>query len=109
ITVSILVSYHFLIHDLAVLLIPIAISLNRFVEGETTGDNLAKVTARMAALLFCAPALMSFLPRLFYLVSLPLCAFLMLLVYILRSPTNHLRNEERFVEQRGRATVPELA
>lgn len=109
ITASVLVSYHFLIHDLAVLLIPIAMSLNRFLEGEMTGDKLAKVTVRMAALLLCTPALMSFLPHLFYLVSLPLCAFLMLLVYIVRSPTNRLRNEERFVEQRDRATVPELA
>jgi hypothetical protein len=39
ITVSILVSYHFLIHDLAVLLIPIALTLDRFIEAEATGDR----------------------------------------------------------------------
>lgn len=76
ITASSLVSYHLLIHDMSVLLIPIAIILNRFIEAEATGDAYGRLAARTAALMFVAPLCISFAPDHFYLVSLPLCTFL---------------------------------
>lgn len=76
ITASAVVSYHLLIHDLSVLLIPIAVTLNRFVEAEATGDRCGRLIARASALMFVAPICMSYSAGHFYLVSLPLLAFL---------------------------------
>jgi hypothetical protein len=84
ITVSTLVSYHLLIHDLSVLLVPIALTLNRFIEAEATGDRGGRLIARASALMFAAPACMSFIPFHFYVVSLPLLAFLLAIATVSR-------------------------
>jgi Fe2+ transport system protein B len=76
ITAGAVVSYHLYIHDMSVLLIPVAVTLNEFIGAEATGDRHSRLIARAAALMFAAPACMSFLPFHFYLVSLPLLAFL---------------------------------
>ncbi len=73
-------SYHFLFHDLSVLLIPIIFALNRFVTAEATGDPAGRLVARIAAVMFVAPIMISFVPTLFYLVALPLCALLLVLI-----------------------------
>src|SRR5579859_1219176 len=80
ITTSAAVSYHFLFHDLCVLLIPIIFVLNRFVTAEATGDPGGRLVARTAAIMFVAPILISFIPGLFYLVALPLCALITVLI-----------------------------
>ncbi len=76
ITASAVVSYHFLIHDMSVLLIPIVATLNRFIEAEATGDASGRLVARASALLFVAPVCMSYIPDHFYVVSLSLIVFL---------------------------------
>ncbi|HEV2729859.1 MAG TPA: hypothetical protein VGV15_07490, partial [Terriglobales bacterium] len=85
IAASMLVSYHLLIHDLSVLLIPIALTLNRFIEAEATGDRDGRILARAGALMFVAPVCESFIPDHFYVVALPLCVFLFTLVRHIRS------------------------
>jgi len=87
ITASLLVSYYLFIHDLSVLLIPIVITLDRFImDGAETsaavGDRLA---ARMSATLLVAPMCIFLIPDHFYLVSLPLCAFMVILMRSLPS------------------------
>ena len=76
ITASSVVSYYLLIHDLSVLLIPIVVTLNRFIGAETTGDRMGRLIARAAALLFVAPVCFSYIPDHFYLVAAPLLLFL---------------------------------
>ncbi len=78
-TTAVLLSYHLLIHDLSVLLVPVAVTLNRFLAAEGTTDRRGRLIARTAALTFVSPAFMSFAPPHFYLVSLPLMAFLHML------------------------------
>jgi Glycosyltransferase family 87 len=71
-----LVSYHFLIHDLSILLVPLVFALNRFLVSEPDGPRGEKLVERSAALAFCAPLAESFFPGHFYLVSVPILAFL---------------------------------
>jgi hypothetical protein len=85
ITASTLVSYHLLIHDLSVLLIPIALTLDRFIEAEATGNRDGRILARAAALMFVVPVCESFIPDQFYVVALPLCVFLFTLLRHIRS------------------------
>ena len=77
ITASAMVSYHLLIHDLSVMLIPIALTLNRFIDAESTEDSAGRLIARMSALMFIAPICISYIPGHFYLVSLPLAGLLL--------------------------------
>jgi hypothetical protein len=77
ITASALVSYHLLIHDLSVVLIPIALTLNRFIHAESTEDSVGRLIARLSALMFIGPICISYIPGHFYLVSLPLACFLL--------------------------------
>jgi len=76
ITASTVVSYYLFIHDLSVLLIPVVVTLDRFIEAEATGDELGRLKTRASALLFVSPICMSYIPDYFYVVSLPLLAFL---------------------------------
>ncbi len=80
ITTSVLVSYHLLIHDMSVLLIPIALTLSRFIEAEATGDRDGRILARAAALMFVAPLCESFIPDHFCVVAIPLGVFLFTLL-----------------------------
>jgi hypothetical protein len=69
ITASAVVSYHFLLHDMSILFLPIITALDRYLgSGSPAG--------RSAAFLFIAPLCWSFAPSHFYLVCLPLCVFL---------------------------------
>ena len=76
ITTSSVVSYYLLIHDLTILLFPIAVTLNRFVGAEASGDKAGRRIARAAALLLAAPVCFSYIPDHFYVVALPLMVFL---------------------------------
>jgi Glycosyltransferase family 87 len=69
ITASAVVSYHFLLHDVSILFLPIITALDRYLDSESPAG-------RSAALLFIAPLCWSFAPSHFYLVCLPLCFFL---------------------------------
>jgi len=80
VTASALVSYYLFIHDLSVLLIPIIVTLDRFIEAEASGDELGRAKARASALLFVSPICMSYVPDYFYVVALPLLAFLWVLM-----------------------------
>ena len=76
IVTSTLVSYHLLIHDLSILLVPLVVVMDRFLEAETNAAS-GRVVFRLAALLFAAPLLFSYAPLHFYLYSIPLFAFTM--------------------------------
>jgi Glycosyltransferase family 87 len=65
------VSYHFLLHDMSVLFLPILAALDRYLECEVPSP-----AGKSAALLFIAPAWWCFAPYYFYLACLPLCVFL---------------------------------
>jgi hypothetical protein len=71
-----LVSYHFLIHDLSILLVPLVFALNQFLVSEPNGPRGERLVLRLAALAFCAPLAESFFPGHFYLVSVPILLFL---------------------------------
>jgi glycosyl transferase family 87 len=76
---SVLVSYYLLIHDLSILLIPIAITLSRFIDSEATGDQQGRLLTRAATLMFVAPICESYIPEQFFVVAVPLMIFLYVL------------------------------
>jgi hypothetical protein len=82
ITASLIASYYLFIHDLSVLLIPIVITLDRFIlaHGETPASSLDRAAAWMSAALLVAPMCIFLMPEHFYLVALPLCAFMVILI-----------------------------
>jgi hypothetical protein len=79
ITASILVSYHLFIHDMSILVLPVAAALGQSVDRWGSGGQDSSL-AFSSALMFSAPALMVFAPFHFYLVCLPLLWFLFDLV-----------------------------
>ena len=76
ITTSTVVSYHLLIHDLSILLLPLAVTLNRFINANASRRRDGRLILLTSVLMFVAPAGISFMPHHFYLASLPLLAFL---------------------------------
>ena len=79
ITASILVSYHLFIHDMSILVLPVAVALGQSVDRWRSGGQ-NKSLAFSFVLMFSAPALMVFAPFHFYFVCLPLLWFLFVLV-----------------------------
>jgi hypothetical protein len=86
ITASLIVSYYLFIHDLSVLLIPILITLDRFIFTGTNIDTereetlLNRAAAWTSAVLLVAPMCIFLIPGHFYLLSLLLCTFMVMLV-----------------------------
>jgi len=95
ITASVIVSYYLFIHDLSVLLIPIVIALDRFIDAETTGDTLNRAVAWTSAGLLVAPMCLFLIPDHFYLVSLPLCAFMFILTRSFRREPEPAASDDR--------------
>jgi hypothetical protein len=104
ITTSLIVSYYLFIHDLSVLLIPITITLDRCIfpdpnstdsnaSADTTPTALDRAAAWMSAALLVAPMCIFLIPDQFYLVALPLCAFMVILIR--RSPPEQPLNSAR--------------
>ena len=85
ITASVIVSYYLFMHDLSVLMIPIVITLNRFIDADTTSSVLDRVTAWMSAAVLVAPMCIFVIPGHFYLAALPLSAFIVMLMWSFRS------------------------
>jgi len=95
---SALLSYYLLIHDLSILLIPIAITLSRFIDSEATGDRVGRFSTRTAALMFVAPICISYSPNHFYLVAGPLAVLLFVvtrLAFIDEEDTESVRATSR--------------
>jgi hypothetical protein len=82
ITASLIVSYYLFIHDLSVLLIPIVVTLDRFIlaGAERPATTLDRASGWMSAALLVAPMCIFLIPDHFYLVALPLCAFMVILI-----------------------------
>jgi hypothetical protein len=82
ITASLIVSYYLFIHDLSVLLIPIVVTLDRFIlaGAERPAITLDRAAGWMSATLLIAPLCIFLIPDHFYLVALPLCAFMVILI-----------------------------
>jgi hypothetical protein len=76
-------------------LIPIAIALDRFINAEETGDALNRAVAWTSAGLLVAPMSVFLIPDHFYLVSLPLCAFMFILTHSFRREPEHTASDER--------------
>src|SRR2546425_8653815 len=70
------VSYHFHLHDMAILLLPILVWLNQCIPVLPDGDLHRRRVAQFAALLFTAPVIFCFSPGHFYLAALVICGFL---------------------------------
>lgn len=98
ITASVIVSYYLFIHDLSVLLIPIVITLDRFINAETTGDTLNRAVAWTSAGSLVAPMCLFLIPDHFYLVSLPLCAFMFILTRSLGRELEPAASDDRSAE-----------
>jgi hypothetical protein len=76
IPVSALVSYYMFIHDMCILLVPVALTLDRLIGAGLAKDRHRRLQMGAAALLFVAPACMSFIPsNRFWIASFPLLAF----------------------------------
>jgi hypothetical protein len=71
-----LLSYHFLIHDMSILLLPIAVALNRLILCERSPGSVSTTLLWSAALLFAAPVWMAVSARTFFLVAVPILLFL---------------------------------
>jgi Glycosyltransferase family 87 len=80
ITAGVVVSYYLFIHDLSILLIPIVLTLDRFISRNGTGEPFGPAAAAMSALLFVAPMCIFVIPAHFYLVSVLICGFLFVLM-----------------------------
>ena len=75
-----LVSYYLFIHDLSVMLIPIALVLNCWLDPSTPDNVLSRFTAWAAAVLLVAPMCIFLMPGHFYLLTLLLGAFMVMLM-----------------------------
>ena len=84
ITAGVLVSYYLFIHDLSILLIPIVLTLDRFISRNGTGEPFGRAAAAISALLFVAPMCIFVIPAHFYLVSVLICAFLFVLMKLMK-------------------------
>ena len=82
ITASVVTSYYLFIHDLSVLLIPILLTLDRFME---SCGRPGRLTGWLAALMFVAPMCLFLMPAHFYLLALLVCAFVAFQVRTLAS------------------------
>jgi hypothetical protein len=70
------VSYHFHLHDMTILLLPILVWLNQCIRAVPHGDLHQRRVALWAALLFTFPVIFCFSPSRFYLTALVICGFL---------------------------------
>jgi len=86
ITASIIVSYHCFIHDMSILVLPVAIALSAALSSWESG-NPDKLLAITSALMFTAPALIVWAPYHFYLILLAQVAFLFALMRSFRPKT----------------------
>src|SRR5262249_9103673 len=80
ITVATLVSYHILIQDLSMLLIPISLTLERCIGGNLWNEVRERQACYAAALLLVAPSLAFLFTRYFCITALPLGFLLLTLV-----------------------------
>jgi hypothetical protein len=83
IVASAILSYHMLIHDMSVLLLPISVAASRAVWPENASDFRYRLILFTSALMFAAPAMIALAQFHFYLVCIPLIAFL---AALLRTP-----------------------
>src|SRR3989441_10649170 len=81
ITASGLVSYHLLIHDLTIMIVPLFLVLDHCLFSEGKGQNLF----RTSALVLAAPILMAVSAAHFYLISIPVSIFAVLLMHFCKS------------------------
>ena len=75
-TASALASYHILIQDVTILLLPVLVTMDRYIGAEAAGSAAERFTCRGAALMFVAPVLRSWAPGHFYLAAIPLLVFM---------------------------------
>jgi hypothetical protein len=71
-----LVSYHSLIHDMAILMLPVLVLFDECIAAVPDGPSVQRNVATAAALLFTAPVLFCFLPTSFYIAGIATCALL---------------------------------
>ena len=78
-------SYYLFIHDLVALLIPIALTLDRFIEEAPKRPAVDWLMACSSVVLLVSPMCMFVTPDYFYLVALPLLVLLFGMMLNLRS------------------------
>jgi hypothetical protein len=80
VTAGVVVSYYLFIHDLSILLLPITLVLNCSFATKPSHGILERASAWTAALLLVAPMCIFLMPRHFYLVVVPVLAFMVMLM-----------------------------
>jgi hypothetical protein len=70
------VSYHFHLHDMTILLLPILVWLDQCIQAVPHGELHQRRVAQFAALLFVFPVIFGFIPGRFYLTAPVICGFL---------------------------------
>jgi hypothetical protein len=76
---SALLSYYLFYYEISSLLIPVVVTLNRFLQSEGLHDPIGKWAARLASLLFVSPLLISYAPEHLYLITPLLLALLLVM------------------------------
>jgi len=89
---SAVVSYYLFLYDLSILLIPITLLLNRLLDREFPHDSSSSLAGWVTFILLVAPLSDPFVPSYRYLLSLPVCAFLLVLVRNYRRLPSHGRD-----------------
>lgn len=92
---SALVSYHFLIHDAAILALPVFIAMAEHVDEEGT-QRAGRWVFRAACLVFTSPLLVSFAPHFFFLASIPLGLVLFLTLSVTSARVRRGKSHSQF-------------
>ena len=88
---AVFVSYHVLIHDLTVLILPIAVFLNRYLLSEDSGPMVERRASWAAAAMFAAPIFVVISASVFFLTAIPVFVFLVVSAHACQIPISDKR------------------
>lgn len=91
---STLVSYYMYVHDLCILIIPLAIMFNRQIEDWKTKSLSERMRITATVLMFVAPTCLIFATHYYWIVSFPLLAFTIITFVSLSTDRARLISEE---------------
>jgi len=75
VALSVPISYHIFIYDLSILLLPVLVMMDRFINAENDGELEERLRLWATALVFTAPLLISWSTNYFFLAAIPVMLF----------------------------------